>query len=79
MLESRVECLFDLLADGVFPLVDAVRVDMVQRAHAFARASGDLAGCSSGVQPQRQGGMPQVVMCSSRPLNAESEQFSDHE
>ena len=38
-----------------------------RHAHAVARASGDLAGCSSGVQPQRQGGMPQVVMCSSRP------------
>jgi len=111
---------FDLLADKVFPPVDAVRVDMLQHAHAVARASGDPAGCSSGIQPQRQGGMPQVVMCSSRPLtgccridpkinfaticgpdmsilpsilcggssalrfcdsplNAESEQFSDHE
>jgi hypothetical protein len=78
MLESG-SCLFDLLADGVFPLVDAVRVEILQHAHAVARASGDLAGCSSGVQPQRQGGMPQVVMCSSRRLNAESKQFSDHE
>jgi hypothetical protein len=75
----RVERVFDLLTDKVFPPVDAVRVDMLQHAHAVARASGDLTGCSSGVQPQRQGGMPQVVMCSSRPLNAESEQFSDHE
>jgi hypothetical protein len=76
---ARVEHVFDLLADKVFPPVDAVRVDMVQRARAVAGASGDLAGCSSGVRPQRQGGIPQVVMCSSRPLNAESEQFSDHE
>ena len=43
---------------GVFPSVDAVRVDMLQHAHAVARASGDLAGCSSGVQLQRQEGMP---------------------
>ncbi len=75
---SRVERVFDLLADKLFPPVDAVRVGMLQHAHAVARASGDLAGCSSGVQQQRHG-MPQVVMCSSRPLNAESEQFSDHE
>ena len=64
---ARVEHVFDFLADKVFPPVDAVRVDRVQRAHAVAGASGDLAGCSSGVQPQRQDGIPQVVMCSSPP------------
>ena len=51
----------------VFPPADAVRVDMLQHAHAVAQASRDLAGCSSGVQPQQQGGVPQVVMCSSQP------------
>jgi len=75
----RVERVFDLLADKVFPPVDALRIATLQRAHAIARANGNLARCCSGIQPQRQGGMPQVVMCSSRPLNAESEQFGDHE
>jgi hypothetical protein len=56
-----------------------VRVDILQHAYAVARASGDLAGCSSGVEPQRQGGMPQVVMRSLLPLNADSEQFSEYE
>jgi hypothetical protein len=41
---ARVEHVFDLLADKAFPPVDAVRVDIVQRAHAVARASGYLAG-----------------------------------
>jgi hypothetical protein len=49
---ARVEHVFDLLADKVFPPVDAVRVDMVQRA--VPGASGDLAGCSSGVAWQRR-------------------------
>jgi hypothetical protein len=40
----RVERVFDLLADKVFPPVDAVRVDMLQHAHAVARASGDPRG-----------------------------------
>jgi hypothetical protein len=44
----QVEWSFDLLADKVFPPAGAVRVGMRQRAHPVARASGDLAGCSSG-------------------------------
>jgi hypothetical protein len=47
---SPVERNFDLLAYKVFPPADTVRVDMLQHAHAVARASSDLAGCSSGVQ-----------------------------
>ena len=71
MLESGSSASSICWPIGVFPLVDAVRVDILQHAYAVARASGDLAGCSSGVQPQRQGGMPQVVMRSLLPLNAD--------
>ena len=75
----RVEGIFDLSADDLIAAVDAVRVDIFKDVDAVSSACGDLGGRAGGVQPQRQGGMPQVVMCSSRPLNAESEQFSDHE
>jgi hypothetical protein len=41
--------------------VDAVQVDVVQDAGAVACAGGDFGGRAAGVEPQRQGGVPQVI------------------
>ena len=45
---------------------DAVQVDLVQDAGAVARPGGDLGGRAGGVQPERQGGMAQVVRAASQ-------------
>jgi hypothetical protein len=57
----RVEGIFDLLTDDLFAAVDAVCVDVLQDVGAVPGAGGDLGGRAGGVQPQGQGGMPQVV------------------
>ena len=51
----------DLLADGVVPAVGAVQVDLMQDAGAGPGPGGDLDGRAAGVEPQRQGGVPQVI------------------
>ena len=56
-----VKGVFDPLADGVFLAVGAVQVDLMQDTGAVADPRGDLRGRAAGVQPQRQGGVPQVV------------------
>ena len=61
----RVEGVFDLSADDVFPPVDAVHVDVLQHVHAVARTGSDLGGCAGRIQPQGQGGMPQVIWATS--------------
>jgi hypothetical protein len=56
-----VEGVLDLLADGILVAVEVVGVEGVQDGDAVPGAGGDLGGCAGGGQPQRQGGMPQVV------------------
>ena len=56
-----VEGVFDPLADGVVLAVGAVQVDLMQDTGAVPGPRGDLRGCAAGVQPQRQGGVPQVI------------------
>jgi hypothetical protein len=56
-----VEGVLDLLAHGVLLAVEAVGVGGVQDGDAVPGAGGDLGGCAGGGQPQRQGGVPQVV------------------
>jgi hypothetical protein len=56
-----VEGLFDLLADVVVVVVDAVLVGVVQDAGAVAGPGGDFGGLAGGVEPQGQGGVAQVV------------------
>jgi hypothetical protein len=52
---------FDPLADGIFPGVNAVDVGVVQDTDAVAGPRGDFGGFAGGVEPQGQGGVPQVV------------------
>ena len=52
MAGVRIESVFDLLAEVVLLAVDA---------GAVPGAGGDLGGRTGGVQPQGQGGMPQVI------------------
>jgi hypothetical protein len=56
-----VEGVFDPLADGVVLAADAVDVNVVQDAGAGAGPCGDFGGFPAGVQPQGQGGVPQVI------------------
>jgi hypothetical protein len=58
---GRVEGIFDPLADSVLVAVGAVQVDLMQDAGAVPGPGGDLGGRAAGVQPQRQGGVPQVI------------------
>jgi hypothetical protein len=51
----------DLLADGVVLAVGAVQVDLMQDAGAGPGPGGDLGGRAGGVEPQGQGGVPQVI------------------
>ena len=56
-----VRGVFDPLADGVVLAVGAVQVDLMQDTGAVPGPGGDIRGRAAGVQPQRQGGVPQVV------------------
>jgi hypothetical protein len=55
------EGVFDPLADGILVAVGAVQVDLVKDAGTGPGPGGDLGGLAGGVQPQGQGGVPQVV------------------
>ena len=61
MAGVSIESVFDLLAEVVLLAVDAVQVDVVQDPGAVPGAGGDLGGRAGGVQPQGQGGMPEVI------------------
>jgi hypothetical protein len=56
-----VECFLDLAADDVFLAAETAGVDGMQDADAVAGTGGDLGGRAGGVEPQRQGGVPQIV------------------
>jgi hypothetical protein len=56
-----VKGVFDPLADGVVLAVGAVQVGLMQDTGAVPRPRGDLGARASGIQPQRQGGVPQVI------------------
>jgi len=56
-----VKGVFDPLADSVVLAVGAVQVDLMQDAGAVPGPGGDLGGRAAGVQPQRRGGVPQVI------------------
>jgi hypothetical protein len=56
-----VEGSFDLPVGDVVLAVDAVGVDGEQHGDAVPGPSGDLGGGAAGVQPEGQGGVPQVV------------------
>ena len=56
-----VKGVFDPLADGVVLAVGAVQLDLMQDTGAVPGTGGDFGGRTAGVQPQRQGGVPQVV------------------
>ena len=56
-----VKGLFDPLADDVDLAVGAVQVDLMQDTGAVPGPGGDLRRRTGGVQPQGQGGVPQVV------------------
>ena len=56
-----VEGVLDLLTGDVFVAVEAAGVDGVQDGDAVPGAGGNLGGRAGGGQPQRQGGVPQVV------------------
>jgi len=51
---------FYLPADEVFLAIDAVRVDLVQNTGAVAGSGGHLGVRAGRVQPQGQGGVPQI-------------------
>ncbi|WP_055480487.1 hypothetical protein [Sphaerimonospora mesophila] len=61
MGESSVEGIVDLAVDVVLLAVEALRVDAKKNIDAVAGALGDLWGRDTGVQPERDGGVPQVV------------------
>ena len=56
-----VEGVADALVGGVGLAVDAVGVDLEQDGDAVAGAARDLGGGDPGVEPQRHGGVAQVV------------------
>jgi hypothetical protein len=56
-----VEGVFDPLADGIVLAVGAVQADLIEDTGAVPGPGGDLSGRLGGVQPQRQGGVPQVI------------------
>jgi hypothetical protein len=56
-----VKGVFDPLADGVVLAVGAVQGDLMQDTDTVPGPRSDLAGRAAGVQPHRQGGMPQVI------------------
>jgi hypothetical protein len=58
---AYVKGVFDPLADSIVQAVGAVQVDLLQDTGAVPGPRGDLRGRAACVQPQRQGGMPQVV------------------
>ena len=55
------EGVVDALVGGVGLSVDAVGVDLEQDGDAVPGAAGDFGGRDAGVQPQGDGGVPQVV------------------
>jgi hypothetical protein len=57
----------DLLVEEVVLAVDAVAVHGEQDRDAMPCPAGDLGGVPAGVQPQRQGGVTQVVGASGEP------------
>ena len=57
---GRSEDAANLLVEQVVVAVDAMGVDGEQDRDAVPGPGGDLGRVSSGVQPQRQGGVPQV-------------------
>jgi len=75
---ARVEHVFDFLADKVFPPVDAVRVDRVQRARSCRRErrSRRVLQRRSATTTRRHTAGRNVFIAT---LNAESEQFIHHE
>ena len=60
-LVPGVEGAFDLPVGDVVLAIDAVRVDGEQHGDAVPGPLRDLGGGSTGVQPEGQGGVPQVV------------------
>jgi hypothetical protein len=68
---GRLEDVADLLVEEVVLAVDAVAVDGEQDGDAVPGPGGDLGGVSAGVQPQRQGGVTQVVGAAGDPAGGE--------
>jgi hypothetical protein len=61
----------NLLVEEVVVAVDAVAVDGEQDRDAVSGPGGDLGWVPSGVWPQRQGGMAQVVRAPGEPAGGE--------